>query len=135
MIHHGTYEYPDLHIIQNVNPEAGLLTVDDDGIHARDFQPLRARSRGSTIQRLSDRSPEHIESLLKHGQMTGQAMTLDSDAWTFDEIPEPDASDKDTVLTFARVAANAYVQDDTQTNWDSVCLVALCYYRHCPTLC
>jgi lipase ATG15 len=48
---------------------------------------------------------------------TGQPMILDASAWTIDEIPGPNVTDKETVLSLARVAANAYVTGRDNSEW------------------
>ena len=50
----------------------------------------------------------------------GYVSVLAPDAWTMDDIPGPNVTDKDTVLSFALMAANAYVQKPGQADWEDV---------------
>jgi lipase ATG15 len=73
-----------------------------------------------SIQRLADRRPERIDALLDAGRSRGSPVALDASAWTIDEIPGPNVTDKDTVLSFARIASDAYILDDSDTEWQDV---------------
>ncbi|KAI6854321.1 hypothetical protein KC334_g22520 [Hortaea werneckii] len=72
------------------------------------------------IERLAKRSPADIDHILSHADIHGEAATLPSSAWTIDEIPAPNTTDRNTVLTFAKMASNAYVQDHTDSDWKDV---------------
>lgn len=52
--------------------------------------------------------------------MRGEAVSLPPSAWTVDEISGPNITDKETVLSFARMAANAYVQEPFTGDWEQV---------------
>lgn len=52
--------------------------------------------------------------------MRGEAVSLPPSAWTIDDIPGPNISDKETVLSFARMASNAYVQEPNTGDWQDV---------------
>jgi lipase ATG15 len=69
------------------------------------------------IQRLADRSQERIDELLDAGRYQGSPVELEYDAWVVDEIPGPDITNRETVLSMARMAANAYVLDDQGEGW------------------
>ncbi|KAF4630040.1 hypothetical protein G7Y89_g8102 [Cudoniella acicularis] len=49
-----------------------------------------------------------------------QVWASSPDAWTMDEVDGPDITDKDTILTFAQMAANAYVATPDQGDWKDV---------------
>ncbi|KAI9895011.1 MAG: putative lipase atg15 [Vezdaea aestivalis] len=44
--------------------------------------------------------------------------SLPRSAWTIDEVPGPDPTDKETVLAFANIAADAYIQEPRTGNWE-----------------
>lgn len=44
-------------------------------------------------------------------------MVLGASAWTIDDVPGPNVTDKEGVLSMARMAANAYVLDNQETEW------------------
>jgi lipase ATG15 len=72
------------------------------------------------IERLVDRSSGNINSILDYGRMTGQALSLPASDWTIDEIYGPNVTDKETVLSFARMAANAYIMEPNTGEWVDV---------------
>ncbi|KAH0566442.1 putative lipase atg15 [Trichoglossum hirsutum] len=81
---------------------------------------LPARSRQVNIQRLVDRRPSDIEPLLAAARQHGAALTLSASAWTVDDIAGPNITDKETVLSFARMAANAYIMEPGLDDWEDV---------------
>lgn len=42
---------------------------------------------------------------------------MPSSAWTIDQVAGPNVTDKETILSFARMAANAYVQEHNKGDW------------------
>ena len=50
----------------------------------------------------------------------GLVSVLSPEAWTMDDVPTPNVTDKDTVLSFAYMAANAYVEKPSQPDWEDV---------------
>jgi lipase ATG15 len=93
-----------------------------DGHNGPGVRPpkLRARSQKHPIQRLADRSQGNIDQLLDAGRLRGQPVALDASAWTIDDVQGPNVTDKETVLSLARMAANAYVLDDQDAEWYDV---------------
>jgi len=69
------------------------------------------------IERLADRSQQNIDYILDTGRTNGEPMELDASAWTIDELPGPNVKDKESVLSIARMAANAYVMDHNELEW------------------
>jgi lipase ATG15 len=67
-----------------------------------------------------DRRRESIESHLSVARLTGQPATLDASQWTLDEVVAPDVTDKDTVINLAIMAANAYVFNASDVEWENV---------------
>ncbi|KAI9786165.1 MAG: putative lipase atg15 [Geoglossum umbratile] len=116
---HGTRENPSLHRRFDVPTDKPLL-VALDGSPPVPATPLKARSRPMTIQRLVDRRPSSIKPLLAAARQHGVASTLSASAWTVDDITGPDVTNKDTVLAFARMAANAYVLEPGSGQWYDV---------------
>ena len=81
---------------------------------------LRAQAVTTNIQRLKKRRPADIDALLEHAVTHGTAASLPLSAWAVDEAAGPNITDKKTVLTFAKMASNAYVQDHTSADWQDV---------------
>ncbi|KAB2580308.1 Lipase class 3 [Lasiodiplodia theobromae] len=121
IFHHGTHKYPGLHRRLDIHPDAPLWVASEDDPTRREPAPrLRARSQALNIERLADRSPEAINHILETKRLTGREVVLPANAWTVDEIAGPNVTDKESVLTFARMAANAYVTDPTKPDWSDV---------------
>ncbi|RMX81754.1 hypothetical protein D0869_06572 [Hortaea werneckii] len=119
--HHGSHEYPYLHRYLDVPSNTQLRVSYDYGESFEDApELLRARASTMNIERLAKRSPADIDHILSHADIHGEAATLPSSAWTIDEIPAPNTTDRNTVLTFAKMASNAYVQDHTDSDWKDV---------------
>lgn len=119
--HHGTYEFPELHRrLDVVQDQSRVFLAADDGHDAHELPTLTARSRGDTIERLVDRRPTVVDPLVAESRRQGYAAVLDASAWTLDEVPAPDVTDKETVLTLAYMAADAYVEKEGEGNWEDV---------------
>ncbi|OCL05781.1 alpha/beta-hydrolase [Glonium stellatum] len=120
IFHHGTYQYPYLHRRLDIPPEAPLWMTEENSQDQEPVPLLRVRSEPLSIERLVDRSALNINSILDFGRTTGRAMSLPASAWTIDEISGPNISDKETVLGFARMAANAYILEPNSGEWEDV---------------
>lgn len=92
------------------------LAAEDDHAAER-LPPLRARSDATKIQRLVDRRPSVVDPLVAVSRERGYVSVLSPDAWTFDAIPGPNISDRDTVVTLAYMSANAYVEHTSDYEW------------------
>ncbi|KAF2425314.1 alpha/beta-hydrolase [Tothia fuscella] len=115
--HHGTHKYPNLHRRLDVPKDATIWTTQGDSLSLEPVPKLTARLASLSIQRLVDRSHDRIDSLLDAGRMRGKALALDASEWTVDELPGPNITDKETVLSMARIAANAYVAEHSDAEW------------------
>ncbi|KAG5928745.1 putative lipase atg15 [Claviceps sorghi] len=119
--HHGTDRYPRLHRRLDVTPEEPrVYLVAEDGHAEHDLPHLKARSRGGFIERLVDRRPSIVDPMVARARQDGYFAALDASAWTLDEIPSPDITDKGTVLSLAYMAADAYVESDSRPDWEDV---------------
>lgn len=81
---------------------------------------FRARSRPLEIQRLVDRRLSAVETLLATARESGQAQILDAEAWNIEEIPGPNVTDKETILTFAKMTLDAYTLKPFTREWQDV---------------
>ncbi|OAL43576.1 autophagy related lipase Atg15 [Pyrenochaeta sp. DS3sAY3a] len=118
IFHHGTYEYPDLHRRLDIPENAAVWMAGVEPGSARIPVPrLRIKSQAMSIQRLADRSRETIDGILDWGRNTGRAVQLAAEDWTIDEIAGPNVTDKETVLSFARMASNAYILEPNTGDW------------------
>ncbi|GAB7324057.1 hypothetical protein MBLNU13_g07449t1 [Cladosporium sp. NU13] len=119
--HHGSHDYPDLHRYMDIPKDAAMkVTADFGATYEPAPQVLRAKASSTTIQRLADRRKSSIDRLFDHAAVHGEAATLPSSAWTNDEIAGPNVTDKETVLSFARMANNAYTHEYGTGEWQDV---------------
>ncbi|KAG9892633.1 alpha/beta-hydrolase, partial [Aureobasidium melanogenum] len=114
IFHKGSHQYPNLLRKVDVTPATALEHIqdDDDAEYAVTVSPAdsyRTNSGPMTIERLADRRRSTIDRLLEAGQMRGEAVSLPASAWSMDEVDGPNITDKQTILSFARMASNAYV--------------------------
>ena len=118
VFHHGARLYPNLHRRLDVDLGRGVRMLDEE----REDIPanLRARSNAISIQRLSDRRPEAVESLLSAARLDGRPPTLPPAAWRTDEVSAPNVTDKETVLSLSLMAANAYNEGPGIGDWEDV---------------
>ncbi|KAK4506422.1 hypothetical protein PRZ48_000152 [Zasmidium cellare] len=101
-IHHASsHRYPGLHLTM----EIGALTTTAPGL---DIGPQNIQTAEIGIERLANRSSSEIDALLSQSL---------SPPWTTDTVPAPNVSDKQTVLSFARMSANAYYEGVNRTGW------------------
>ena len=118
--HRGTYLHPELHRKLDVRPEDSIWMLENNE-GAKDLQrSFRARSRGETIQRLSDRRYEVVDALMSSARLSGYPTATSASAWTMDEVSAPNVTDKETVVSLANMAANAYIEVPGTENWEDV---------------
>ncbi|KAF1837073.1 autophagy related lipase Atg15 [Decorospora gaudefroyi] len=121
IFHHGTHKYPALHRRIDVPEQAAVWMAGDE--HSADREPvprLRVKAEAMRIQRLADRSKHTINAILDWGRTTGTAVELPEADWTLDELPGPNVTDRETVLSFARMASNAYILEPNTGEWEDV---------------
>lgn len=122
MFHHGAYLYPQLHKRKDIiDPEAQLYTLDDEG-REQAVPPLMIRSQPLHMQRLKDRRPDVIDPMITAAREQGEVWALSPSAWTVDEIPGPNISDKNTILSLAEMAAAAYHEEPNTRDWQNISL-------------
>ncbi|KAH6975937.1 Alpha/Beta hydrolase protein [Ilyonectria sp. MPI-CAGE-AT-0026] len=121
IFHHGTYRHPGLHRKRDVVHETSrVFLAAEDGYDEQEIFQLKAKSRASSIERLVDRRPSVVDPMVAESRRQGYTAVLDASAWTLDQVSSPDITDKETVLTLARMTANAYVGNDTDADWEEV---------------
>ncbi|RYP87943.1 hypothetical protein DL769_000395 [Monosporascus sp. CRB-8-3] len=121
IFHHGTYEHPDLHRRKDITePEAEVWLAEDDGFAAERIPSLKAKSQSRRIERLVDRRPSVVDPMVAEARQRGAFFVSSPSAWTVDDIPGPNITDKETVLTMALIAADAYVEKPGMPDWEEV---------------
>lgn len=120
--HHGTHQFPGLHRKRDVNrdepPRIFLAAADGRSEHT--IPRLKAKSQTRIIERMADRRPSVVEPLVAQSRRDGFPAVLDASAWVMDQVSSPDITDKNTVLSLAYMAADAYVEEEGQPQWDDV---------------
>ncbi|KAH7400993.1 Alpha/Beta hydrolase protein [Phaeosphaeria sp. MPI-PUGE-AT-0046c] len=58
--------------------------------------------------------------MLEWGRAKGRAVQLAADDWIIDDVPGPNVTDRETVLSFARMASNAYILEPNTGEWEDV---------------
>ncbi|CAL5869658.1 uncharacterized protein PFLUO_LOCUS3888 [Penicillium psychrofluorescens] len=120
IFHRGTYEHPDLHARLDVMPDTRLWTLSEDGKEKEPVVPhpyLVASSNPITIQRLADRRLSVIDGHLAAARSSGSAAVLSPSEWVMDTLPGPNISDKESVLTFAKMTQNDYIEEPGTEDW------------------
>ena len=102
-----------------LNEEAATWRITEHGI-LQETPPLVARSWSTKIERLRDRRPSVVDPMIASAREQGEVWTLSPSAWTIDEIPGPNITDKDTVISFARMAADAYIRVPFTEDWEDL---------------
>ncbi|KAG0157109.1 hypothetical protein PDIDSM_4293 [Penicillium digitatum] len=123
IFHRGTSEQPELHARLDVKPDTRLRTVSEDGygeLYIASESSLVASSSPLTIQRLADRRFSAIQGHLAAARSSGFAAALSPLEWVMDTLPGPNITDKQTVLTFAQMTANDYIEEPGTGQWHTI---------------
>lgn len=104
--------------VQDVN--SFRMTDDFGATYQAPPKSLRARPSSWNIERLADRSDQHLDELLAYSRRHGRAAILPPSAWSIDPALGPNITDKETVLSFARMAQDAYVPKFGSGEWMEV---------------
>lgn len=90
-----------------------------DDVCAEKFPAFQAKSTFAPIQRLRDRSAFAVDSIMAVNRRHSLSQNPVPAAWTIDNILAPNVTDKQTVLSFARMAIDAYYINSTCEGWDT----------------
>ena len=102
-----------------MQPDTAMFIVSDDG-PAMLVGELVAQSQLIDIQRLKDRRPSIVEPMLAAARELGYPPPSPPSAWVIDSVPGPNISHKETVLSLAEMAANAYAISENSTDWNDI---------------
>ncbi|KAL8797898.1 MAG: hypothetical protein Q9182_007140 [Xanthomendoza sp. 2 TL-2023] len=120
IFHRGVYDFPELHRRLDVRPGDFITTAAEGEPGTLQVGKLHARSRHIPIQRLSDRSLPVLQQLISTARLTGVPPAIAPSAWTIDEVAGPNLTDKETVVSLALMAANAYTENPNTGEWEDV---------------
>ena len=115
IMHHGTYKYPEMLRRMDVHPKT--LAGTEGGGQLGPRPVYMARSRPQSIKRLADRSRSAVEARLLNRRRGGLLPPDLVSAWVVDQIPQPNVTDKGTVLALAKIAADAYIEVERTEDW------------------
>ncbi|KAI5820325.1 Alpha/Beta hydrolase protein, partial [Pyronema omphalodes] len=111
---HGTHEFPELLRRKDIHPNSLVATEEDPTPRARPIYGLRSQVK--PIKRMLDRTRATVEGfLLDHRR--GFSTSATADAWGVDQVVQPDITDKETVLSLARISADAYTEIEHTGDW------------------
>ncbi|KAJ5882097.1 Lipase class 3 [Penicillium soppii] len=123
IFHRATYEETDFHARLDIQPDTRLRAISEDGYETEYIaseSPLLASSSPLTIQRLADRRLPVIEAHLAAARTSGSATALSPPEWVMDTLTGPNITDKQTILTFAQMTANDYIQEPGTGEWHTI---------------
>ena len=120
VFHRGTHLYPNLRRRLDVHPTNAtpVAAAEDERDIGDTVGPYSVRSSRLRIQRLSNRRIPDVEPLLTAARLHGSPPALPDSAWTLDDVPGPNITDRETVLNFALMAANAYDRTTDDSEWE-----------------
>jgi lipase ATG15 len=95
------------------------LETEEGGLE-EETRPLAVRTSPMKIQRLKDRRPSVVDPMVAAAREAGGYWASSPSSWTMDQLAGPDVTDRDTVLTFAQMTANAYVDHPETGDWKDV---------------
>lgn len=103
-----------------VNSQAQVWLAAEGDYGKTQIPPLKAKSNAVRIHRLVDRRPIVVDPMVALGRQRGYVSVMSPDAWTMDDVPGPNVTDKATILSLAHMAANAYVETPDEADWEDV---------------
>jgi lipase ATG15 len=103
-----------------VNSQAEVWLAAEDEYGKTSIPPLKAKSNAVRIERLVDRRPSVVDPMVAQARQQGYVAVLSPEAWSVDDVPGPNVTDKDTILSLAHMAANAYVETPDKADWDDI---------------
>lgn len=69
------------------------------------------------IRRLKDRRPSVVDPMVAAARQYTGVWASSPDAWSLDTVNAPDVTDMSTIITFAQMAANAYIEKPNTGEW------------------
>lgn len=122
--HKGSHRYPGLLRALDVHSDTRLLaTSDADRPASRPPTSFRVSTTPVTIQRLANRNPRHINTILdasRNSLYMEQGFSLPASDWSLDTVQGPDITDMQSITSFAYMAANAYILEPGTGDWKDI---------------
>ncbi|KAK7203351.1 Alpha/Beta hydrolase protein [Myxozyma melibiosi] len=111
VFHHGTDEFPKLHRRLDVPAEFHIASAGDEESTAFELSSV---DRQAT--RMAKRDCDSVESYLEKVR-TREIVGVQDFDWVHEIIPTPNITDRDTLVTLAKMTADAYVGLPDNANW------------------
>lgn len=100
--------------------QGARIWIDTEERGREQLSPLGVKGRAIDIERLADRRPSAIEPMLSAARQQSSFWSQSSHAWTIDKGLAPNATDRDTVINFALMTANAYSLIPNRNDWEDL---------------
>ncbi|KAG9246239.1 Alpha/Beta hydrolase protein [Calycina marina] len=120
VLHHGIQDQTIYRRLDVEKPEMSMWIESEDGDLEQESRPLVAKTNSMKIQRLRDRRPSVVDPMVAAAREDGGYNIMSPSEWSIDDLAGPDITDKETVLTLAQMAANAYVDKPNTGDWKDV---------------
>ncbi|PBP18494.1 autophagy related lipase [Diplocarpon rosae] len=121
VFHHGDLNRPAVHRRLDIpKTSPGLWIESEDGNIEEVSRPLVVRTSPMKIHRLKDTRPSVVDPMVAAAREYSQVWASLPEVWTMDEVEGPDVTSMETILTFAQMAANAYVEKPDTGDWKDV---------------
>jgi lipase ATG15 len=122
VVHHGTHKYPNLRKQFDISDSKSTVWIEGEHGNLKEIKrPLMAQNRSIKIQHLKERRISAIDILVDAAQRNQHFWTSRSlSDWNVDTAIGPNVTDKDTILTFALMMANAYEPEPQNGDWKDV---------------
>ncbi|CZT05331.1 related to starvation induced protein PSI-7 [Rhynchosporium graminicola] len=121
VFHHGDLNRPALHIRHDVPKTVQHLWIEsEEGNLEEVSRPLVVQTSPMKIHRLKDARPSVVDPMVAAARDYSDVWASSPEAWTMDDVEGPDVSSMQTILTFAQMAANAYVEAPGTGDWKDV---------------
>lgn len=114
---YGTRTYAHLYRWRDIRPEDVVWATADEQGQRSQLGVLHARSKKIIIERLLERRVSKMQSRYRDARLSGMASTLDASEWVMDEVSGPNTTDKETVVSLAKMTWNAYTAEPGTGEW------------------
>ncbi|KAI0999680.1 putative lipase atg15 [Podosphaera aphanis] len=121
VFHHGNLKEPTFHRRYDIQDQKSALWIESElGNVQPESRDLTIKTKTTKIQRLKDRRPSVVDPMVVAAREYSQVWASTSDAWTIDDLKAPDTTDMETILTFAQMSANAYLDRLDPEDWENI---------------
>ena len=113
LVHDNELAEQPLLVYDLSSEHAAQIDGDDGGV----LRSLRIRSRQAQIYRLDDSQSMRSSTDAAKLHKPNRESDASSHDWRLEHVSEPDVSDKETVLSLAKMSSDAYLVDEKAPDW------------------